>query len=149
MGFDVFTPMRWRIKGNGGEKQRILEPVIQDLLFVYSDRETLDDVVRRIDTLQYRFVKNGKGNPLVVNEKEMQRFIHAVKDSDKVKYYLPEELSAMSPGRKIRIIGGPMDGYQGKLLTVRGSKVRRIIVEIPKFIYAGIEINPNFIEFLD
>ena len=52
-------------------------------------------------------------------------------------------------GRTVRIVGGPLDGYEGRLLSVRGSKVRRLLVEIPNLITAGIEVAPEFIRVMD
>ena len=48
------------------------------------------------------------------------------------KYYLPEEITPEMHNRPIRIVGGPLDGYEGTLLTTRGSKVKRLLVEIPQ-----------------
>jgi len=51
--------------------------------------------------------------------------------------------------RRIRIVGGPLDGYEGTLLTTRGSKVKRLLVEIPHLLAAGVEVNPDFIQLVD
>ena len=51
-------------------------------------------------------------------------------------------------GRHIRIVGGPLDGYEGKLLTVRGAKTKRLLVELPEFFSVGVEVNPEYIRLL-
>lgn len=51
-------------------------------------------------------------------------------------------------GRHIRIVGGSLDGYEGKLLTVRGSKTKRLLVELPEFFSVGVEVNPEYIRLL-
>ena len=48
----------------------------------------------------------------------------------------------------IRIIGGPFEGYEGRLLTTRGSKVKRLLVELPNFFSVGVEVNPDLIEII-
>lgn len=51
-------------------------------------------------------------------------------------------------GRKIRIIGGPLDNFEGSLLTVRGSKVKRLLVELPDLLTVGVEVNPEYIQLI-
>ena len=87
-------------------------------------------------------------NPMTVADADMERFIHAVSVSKNPKYYLPGELTPSMCGRHIRIVGGPLDGYEGKLLTVRGSKTKRLLVELPEFFSVGVEVNPEYIRLL-
>ena len=51
-------------------------------------------------------------------------------------------------GRTVRIIGGTLDGYEGKLLTVRGSKIKRLLVELPGFFSVGVKVEPEYIRLL-
>ena len=50
--------------------------------------------------------------------------------------------------RRIRIIGGPLHGYEGSLVTVRGTTVKRLLVELPMLLAAAVEVEPEFIQFL-
>ena len=50
--------------------------------------------------------------------------------------------------RRIRIIGGLLDGYEGSLVTVRGSRVKRLLVEIPMLLAASVEVEPEYIQLL-
>ena len=50
--------------------------------------------------------------------------------------------------RKILIIGGTLDGYTGTLVTTRGSKVKRLLVELPTLLAAAVEVQPEYIQFL-
>lgn len=148
-GFEVFTPMKPHIITRLGRKIRSEIPVIHDLLFVKTDRETLDPVINLIPTLQYRFVKGGKYcQAMEVPEPEMERFINAVNHTDSPRYYSPEELSSSMIGRKVRIIGGPLHGYEGSLLSVKGLRKKYILIGIPDMITAAIEVAPDLIEFI-
>ena len=149
LGFEVFTPMHWKILDRGGRKIRKFQPVISDLLFVHTDRDHLDPIVKKVDTLQYRILKNNNSSPMIVRDADMQQFIKAVNCSSSIKYYSPSEVSSLHIGKHIRIIGGCLDGFEGKLLTTRGSKIKRLIIELPGLLVAGIEVNPEFIEILD
>ena len=149
-GFEVFTPMHWKLISNRGRrKERIRVPVIYDLLFVRSDRESIDLEIQKTDTLQHRFVKGCGGNPMVVPDSDMQRFIDAVTNSESVRYYSPSEITSSMRGKYVHIIGGALNGYEGTLLSVRGSKVKRLIVEIPNLITAGIEVDPEYIKVIE
>lgn len=142
----VFTPMTWRLSTVQGKRIRREVPFIPDLLFVNDSRENLDIVVAKTPTLQYRWLRNTYREPMTVSDAAMQRFIHAVSSSDSPRYYLPEEITPDMQGRKIRIVGGPLDGYEGKLLTTRGSKYKRLLVELPGIVAVSIEVNPEYVQ---
>lgn len=138
---ECFTPMKERLSIIGGKKIREEVPFLQDLLFVHATRERLDSIVSTTPTLQYRFVKGGAyREAMTVRDNDMERFIHAICSIGNPRYYKPEEITSAMQGRWVRIIGGPLDNYEGALLAVRGSKSRRLLLEIPNLLYAGIEI---------
>ena len=145
---EYFTPMKSKLVVVKGKQIRKEVPCIPDLLFVYDSREVLDPIIDEVPTVQYRWVRNKYREPMVVSDAEMERFIHAVSVSGIPKYYLPEEITPAMLNRKIRILGGPLDGYEGTLLTLRGSKVKRLLVEIPGLLLAGVEVNPDYIQFI-
>ena len=145
---EYFIPMKSKLVVVKGKQIRKEVPCIPDLLFVHDSREVLDPIIDEVPTVQYRWVRNKYREPMVVSDAEMERFIHAVSVSGIPKYYLPEEITPAMLNRKIRIVGGPLDGYEGTLLTLRGSKVKRLLVEIPGLLLAGVEVNPDYIQFI-
>lgn len=146
---EVFTPMRWRLKVRNGKQVRVHEPFIRDLLFVHDTRSVIDPIVARTPTLQYRFRKGGAyREPMVVAEDDMNRFIHAVSVAENPKYYLPEEILPSMCGRRVSIVGGPLNGYEGRLLSVRGSGVKRLLVELPDVFTVGVEVDPEYVRLL-
>ena len=126
LSIEVFTPLRWHLPIKKGKRVREKIPFIQDLLFVHDTRKHLDSIVERIPTLQYRYQK-GKGyrSPMTVPDNDMERFI-----------------------RRIHIIGGNLDGYEGVLLSTRGSKAKCILVELPNWLVAAVEVNLEYVQFL-
>lgn len=147
---ELFTPMQWRVKLEKGKRIREEVPFMQDLLFVHDTREVIDQFVRKIRTLQYRYAKGGGYcQPMIVADLDMECFIRAVRGSENPKYYLPEEINDTMVGRIIRIVGGPFEGYEGRLLTTRGSKIKRLLVELPNFFSVGVEVNPDLIEIIE
>lgn len=149
-GFDVFTPLTTRIRVNGGKRTKEDVPVIRDLLFAHATRSELDPVVARTDTLQYRFVRGGKYcDPMTVPAVDMHRFITAVGSSEKVRYYQPAEITPDMLGAEIRLVcDGPLDGYTGRLLKVRGTTRRQLLVQLPGLLLAAVEVSPTFIQLM-
>lgn len=147
-GLEVFTPMRRRTVVRRGV--RILEevPFMQDLLFVHETRERLDPIIRKTETLQYRYVCGGYRKPMTVPGADMERFIAAVRSTSTPRYYRPDELTPSMYGKRVRIVGGPLDGYEGHLLSARGTKVRRLIVELPNLLTTAVEVQPDLLEML-
>ncbi len=148
MGVEIFTPMRWRIVSRKGVQSREEVPFIQDLLFVHSTSEDIDNFLCGIPTLQYRFVRGSYRKPMIVGDNEMNRFMRAVQSVDIPQYYSVDELTPDMIGRQVCIVGGQLDGYEGKLLKCRGTKKRRLLVAIPNLIVAAVEVEPEFIQLV-
>lgn len=145
---EFFIPMRWQLVTRRGKRVREQVPFMQDLLFVHETRFNLDPLVEKTPTLQYRWLRDTYREPMTVPDTDMERFMLAVNASDSPKYYLPEEITPAMCGRRIRIVGGTLDGYEGSLLTIRGSKVRQLLVELPGFLSVGVEVSPEYIRIL-
>ncbi len=148
-GMEVFTPMTQMVMKIGGRLQRRDVPVIQDLLFVHEAKATLDPVVELTPTLQYRYQRGRTiDEPTTVRDADMDRFIFAVTNADTPIYYKPGELTESMFGKSVQIHGGRLDGYQGRLLSVKGMRKRRLIVELPGLLAAAVEVEPDFIHFV-
>ena len=82
IGIDFFTPMKSRLVTRNSKRIREEVPCMSSLLFVHDCRMTIDRIVEKMPTLQYRFQK-GKGymTPMVVRDSDMERFIHAVRSA--------------------------------------------------------------------
>ena len=148
LGFEVFTPMTWKLSSQKGKYERKQIPFMHDLLFVHGSKQDINPIERKTPTLQYRFQRHGYCEPIIVRDEDMESFIYAVNNAENIRYYLPEELTPQMYNRTIRIQGGPLDGYEGKLLTVRGSKVKRLLIELPNLITVGIEVDSAYIQIL-
>ena len=143
-----FTPMVWKLCLVNGRRVRREVPYLHDLIFVYDTRETLDEIVAQVRTFQYRFLRHTYREPMTVRGQEMERFIRAVESVESPRYYLPEEITPDMRSRRVRIFGGSLDGCEGSLVTTRGSKVKRLLVEIPSLLAASVEVRPEYIQLL-
>ena len=137
-GVRCFTPMVKKPIERRGKHGWKDVPYMRDLLFAHSTRDVLDPFMRPGLKLQYRYIYGGF----------MERFILAVTSSVSSKYYRPEEITPAMRNRRIRIIGGPLHGYEGSLVSVRGTTVKRLLVELPMLLAAAVEVEPEFIQLL-
>ena len=144
----VFTPMVWKLVTRNGKRYREEVPFMQDLLFVQDTRLAVDPIVEKYDTVQYRYVRGGYKIPMTVREADMERFIHAVESTENTRYYAPEEISFDMIGRKVRIVGGPLDGYEGNLQKMQGARTKRMFVELPNLLAAAVEVQPEYIQLI-
>lgn len=148
-GFEVFTPMKVCFFTQNGKRTKREVPIMRDLIFVYASRCNIDPIVEKTPTLQYRFKKGGKqAEPIIVPDDDMLRFISAVKATDNPTFYSAEEITPLLCGRTIRMVGGVLDGYEGILQTVRGSKTKHLIVTISTLLAVGVDIHDEFVELL-
>ena len=148
LGIEVFTPMVWKVSVKHGKRCREEVPFLQDLLFVHAMRQAVDPVVEKHNTVQYRYVRGGYKIPMTVRESDMQRFIHAVESTENPRYFTPEEISPGMVGRKVRIVGGPLDGYEGHLQKIQGAHAKRLFVELPNLLAAAVEVRPEYIQLI-
>jgi transcription antitermination factor NusG len=149
LGIEVFTPTQWRLVVRNGKKVRREVAVMHDLLFAYDTRKNLDPIIAKTETLQYRYKRGGKYcEPIIVPEDDMNRFINAVRAAEEPKYYSVDEISSLNCGKQIRIVGGQLDGQEGKLLTVRGSKVKRLVIELKNLLAVSVEIKDEYIQLM-
>lgn len=149
-GFEVFVPLTWRTYVKKGREIKRQVPAVCGLLFVHSSRDSLNPFVNSIDTLQYRYVKGAAYcSPMTVRDKEMDNFIALVSAAAKPCYYQPGEVTPKMVGSKVRLIGGPMDGREGRLMKVRGSSKRRLYVEVSGILGVSVVIHADSINYIE
>ena len=146
----VFVPMKQQVFKEFGRRVVRLVPYMSDLLFVHKSREELEPIVQQINGLQFRYVRGGRQyEALAVRHDAMQRFIKAVEQTEVVQYYAFDEVSPQLYGKKIRIIGGRLNGLTGRLMSKRGSKVKRLIIDLEECrLSAAIQVESEYIQLV-
>lgn len=148
-GLEVFTPKKWVLVMRQGRRESVAVAFIPDLLFVHDAKVVLDSIIANTETLQFRYRKYGAQNEaMVVPDADMERFIKAVGTAVNPEYYTMDMITPEMHRRRIRIAGGPLDGTEGYLLTTRGSKKKRLLVELQNFFAASVEVSPEFIQLI-
>lgn len=147
-GYTVFTPKVRQMVTQQGKRQVVETPFIPSLLFVHDSRERLDVIIEQIPMLQYQWRRDRWRDPMVVPERDMTRFMQAVASTLSPQFYLPSEITPQMYSRRIRIVGGSLDGQEGTLVTTRGSKVKRLLVELPGLLAVSVEVSCEYIRVI-
>lgn len=146
---DIYTPTRKILKTVGEKKTLVEMPYINDLLFVRDEYEVVAGLTQIIPKLQFRYMRGMPyRTPMCVSDNEMEYFKAAAGFSSEPVYYAPEELQPWMFGKEVRVIGGPLDGYQGRLLKRRGTSLKRLIVELPGILAIGVDLEPEYIQIV-
>ena len=146
----VFVPLKQHVFMEFGKRVVRFIPYMPDLVFVHKSKEELDPIVRKMELLQYRYVRGGKQyEAMSVRAKEFEKFREAVEQTDNVEYYSYEEVSPQIYGKQIRIIGGRLDGFEGRLMSKRGSKFKYLLVDLRECnLAAAIQVESEFIQLM-
>lgn len=135
-GGNLFIPMKQRVFTEFGKRVVRLIPYMPDLVFVHKTRAELDPIVAQLPLLQYRYVRGGKQ-------------FEAVNELDMVEYYSFDEVSPRLYGKHIRIIGGRLNGFEGRLMSKRGSKTKRLIIDLEECnLSAAIQVETDYIQLI-
>lgn len=146
----VFIPMKQQLFVEFGKHVVRLIPFMPDLVFVHKSKEELDPIVRDMPLLQYRYVRGGKQyEAMSVRHKDFEKFRAAVEQTDNVEYYSYDNVSPQLYGKQIRIIGGSLNGFEGRLMSKRGSKHKRLLIDLKECnLTAAIQVASEYIQLL-
>ena len=147
----LFVPLKQKIFTERGKRVVRFVPYMYDLIFVHKSKEELDPIVQAIELLQYRYLRGGRPyEALSVRHQEFERFRQAVLSSDNVEYYSYEEVSPQIYGKQIRLIGGQLNGFEGRLMSKRGSKQKRLLIDLKECnLSASIQVETDYIQLLE
>lgn len=150
-----YMPMHYVIKKDIGKKKRILQPLLPNLLFVYTTREAVNSIIKKKEDetsiLKFYLDKtkpleeNGKHPPLTIPFTAMANFIKATStENEHVRIVTPEQCHYKS-GDIIKVTDGEFKGVIGKVARIAGQQ--RVVVEISGLcLVATSYISSAFIE---
>lgn len=145
-----FLPLTCKIFTNkNGQKVRKFVPVVSNLLFARTTRETLQEIKTGVPYLQYRTrPEGGKNVPIVVPDNQMSQFMTVCKaQSEQLIFMEPQEID-IAKGSHVRIIGGALDGVEGVFVKLKGARSKRVVVMLEGVTAVAAEVEPQFIEVL-
>lgn len=127
-----FIPMTYTYKIRGQRRVKELKPAIHNLIFVYMSEEDLA-FYKEKSSLPIRYIMNReKKTPITIADKEMANFIGVAGSLDEQLIFIESDPINWNKGQKVKIIGGPFEGYHGRFVRVKGD--RRVVIEIPGII---------------
>lgn len=147
-GVRTFIPMHYTRSSNHRRNVPRLTPVIRDLIFVMTNRETIATLKKNMPYLHYIMRDEGmRREPVIVPERQMQQFIAVSGTLDEqLLWFSPGQLD-MKRGDAVRIIGGPFAGLEGILMRVPGKRSRCVVVAVQGVIAVAMAtVHPDMIE---
>lgn len=150
-GFDAFVPLNYEVKTIRGQKQRKLIPALSGLIFAKGELEALKTYTQ--ESAYPVFIRKSTFSNLedylVIPTQAMEDFIAVTQHREEhVSYFRPEEIR-LQEGDRIRIKGGLYDGREGVIMRIKGKRNRHLVVQIPGFLVAAVELSPQMIELKD
>ncbi len=135
-GIYVYIPKRMALKTIQGKKKKVMEPLIPNLLFVYTTKKQAEDYIKNTPPLSFlSYYYNhfqtdhlGKNPPLVVPQDEMENFILATRNHSEHLLFIDESQCRFKGGEKVLITHGIFEGVIGRVARVAGQQ--RVVVSI-------------------
>ena len=150
-----YIPMHYVVKKEVGKKNRILEPLLPNLFFVYATREAVEAIIKKKDdgltVVKYYLDKtkpmenNGKHPPLIIPFAAMMNFIKVTSTNSNHVRIVSSEQCHYKSGDMVKVIAGEFEGASGRLARIAGQQ--RVVVEISGLcLVATAYIPTDFIE---
>ncbi len=140
-----FIPMAYRKSASTGKKR--LVPVIHNLIFVRTTTSRMQELKSPscIPQLQY-MMDRIRGRKIIVPENQMRQFIAVTGTYDEtLRFFGPAEIN-FTKSQKVRITGGIFEGCEGKFVKVKGSRSRKVVIEIQGVVsVALVSVHPDLV----
>lgn len=149
-----FLPMTYKITTKNKKKVKTLKPAISDIVFVYSDKDTLQSFKDRIlithNLPSYFLIDATSGKRVIatVPDKQMTDFIIVCSScNEHITFHDPNEIT-LQRGTRIRIIGGSLNGVEATLIKTKYRYKKELLLQIPNLAITIKNISPDLIEII-
>ena len=121
LNIESYLPLRTVIRKWSDRKKKMEVPLFPGYIFVHgSEKERLLALTTNGVVKSVMF----KNEPASLRETEIENIRKVIK-SDKII----ETVSSVAIGTKVRIKSGPLEGIEGRLTEIKGSKVFSLVLE--------------------
>ena len=135
-GTFAYIAKRYARKTVNGKQKKVLETLIPNLLFVYTNEEKANEYIKNTPALSYltyyynhfELDDDQKNPPLTVSCKEMENFIIATCNKSEHLKFVDESQCHFKGGEIVKIIDGNFKGVEGRVARVSGQQ--RVIVTL-------------------
>lgn len=150
---EFFMPMKESVTVKAGRHIKKVSPAIPDIFFVNDTISNIDALVRQNIGVEYLYIKGMPyRQPVIIRDSEMENFIAATTSNQRVTFRTAgDDNLSHTIGRRVRIPHNDTV-IEGELLTVRGSRYRRLRVRLRDCLVAYIDLTlppTTLIEVLD
>ena len=137
LGIENFVPLRYKVveAQNDGdtELRRVLVPAINNLIFVRSTQERVNELKRRNEVLEpLRYMMDHTATCehtiMTVADREMENFMRVASRTDDSVMFLDNETIVGKEGKRVEIMGDAFEGVTGLIRRVKRCK--RVVVAI-------------------
>ena len=134
----TYLPKRLTLKRIGAKNKRQWEPLLPNMVFVYSSQDVIEKTFRDNKSLaHYRFYRDktqqingcdGKHPPIVIPYEDMMNFIRLTSiENEHIRLVAPEHCHYKS-GDRVRIVDGDFIDVEGRVARIAGQQ--RVVVEM-------------------
>ena len=135
-GTFVYIAKKYVRKTVNGKQKKRLEPLIPNLLFVYTNKDKAEEYVKATPSLSFlSFYYNHfaldadrKNPPLTVSCKEMENFIIATCNKSEHLKFVDEKQCHFKGGEIVKVIDGMFKGVEGKVARISGQQ--RVVISL-------------------
>lgn len=149
---ELFYPTHITYRDKGDKKVKIETPCVPDLLFFQTQYNKIRSLFAKIGDIAWCMKESNTTDARysVISQEEMANFQQCVgKFTDDIRIKLVDASRGLGKGRMVRITGGMMKGYKGKIEDIRDDKGTRIFflhINNEKALQWTAEIEDVFIE---
>lgn len=126
---EIFAPTRENVRREGKRIVKETVPCLPGLVFFKTRANRVRSLFAMIGDLAwcYRTGDTPDSPYSVIPRKEMARFQRCVGQfTDDIRVQLVDHAPSLVPGRKVRVTGGLMAGYEGEITDVEGAPGMRV-----------------------
>lgn len=144
-GIEYFAPVIIRKKLNDDRSafEESEESLTNNLIFIRTD-ENIKKLADATDGLRSPMTDHATGQPAIVPDDEMQRFIMFVKMKNFNARILPDPYQRFKVCQKVRVKAGDFEGTEGYVFRIRGD--RKLIISLANMAVAISGIHHTLLE---
>lgn len=150
-GVSYFQPMHYVPRKRAGKVVKSLEPLISNIFFVHSSKEELLPYTQggcKHFQFYYDRCSGKQADCLYVPDKQMDDFrLVYEQTAENPQIFTPEELQ-LTPGQRVRILGGELHGVEGRFERLKGRRSRSLIVTIDGLMSITATVKPELVELV-
>lgn len=146
-GIENYVAMHYVIEMVRGRKTKLLKPALNNLIFVHASKSVIQEAKSGMTHLFYMMrPMEGHNIPIVIRDEEMKSFINITSDANS-SYISPDD-PGLRKGARVRVLNGPFAGSEGRLVKLKGSSKRRLVVSVDRLAAASVEVSPEDVEIV-